>query len=82
MYYPIVKCAKSITLLVKIVDFAKSVMSARERVMNKCSQCESEQIYPVDTEDHECKCGAVYCGNCDAEFSKEGELLTYGKVMQ
>jgi hypothetical protein len=26
-----VKCAKSITLLVRIADFAKSVMSARER---------------------------------------------------
>ena len=46
--------------------------------MNKCSQCESEQLYPMDTEDHECKCGAMYCGECDAEFSKEGELLAYG----
>ena len=55
---------------------------ARERVMNKCSQCDSEEIYSMDTDDHECKCGAVYCGNCDAEFSKEGELLAYGKVMQ
>ena len=52
----------------------------RERVMNKCSQCESDQIYPMDTDDHECKCGAVYCGECDAEFSKEGELLAYGRV--
>ena len=47
--------------------------------MNKCSQCESEQLYPMDTEDHECKCGAMYCGECDAEFSKEGELLAYGR---
>jgi hypothetical protein len=47
--------------------------------MNKCSQCESEQLYPMDTEDHECKCGAMYCGECDAELSKEGELLAYGR---
>ena len=46
----------------------------------KCSECESEELYPMDTEDHECDCGAIYCGNCDAEFSKEGELLAYGKV--
>ena len=55
----------------------------RERVMSnqyKCSECESEELYPMDTEDHECDCGAIYCGNCDAEFSKEGELLAYGKV--
>lgn len=56
------------------------IKSMRERVMIKCSQCESNQIYPMDTDDHECKCGAVYCGECDAEFSKEGELLAYGRV--
>jgi len=56
------------------------IKSMRERVMSKCSQCESDQIYPMDTDDHECKCGAVYCGECDAEFSKEGELLAYGRV--
>jgi hypothetical protein len=51
-------------------------------VMDKCTQCDSERVFPMDTEDHECKCGAVYCGECDAEFSKEGELLAYGrKVM-
>ena len=47
--------------------------------MDKCTQCESESLYSMDTDDHECKCGAVYCGECDAEFSKEGELLAYGK---
>jgi hypothetical protein len=56
------------------------IKSMRERVMIRCSQCESNQIYPMDTDDHECKCGAVYCGECDAEFSKEGELLAYGRV--
>ena len=50
--------------------------------MNKCKNCDSSEIYPMDTDDHECKCGAVYCGNCDAEYSKEGELLVFGKVMQ
>ena len=64
------------------VSGAKYATTKRERAMNKCSQCESDQIYPMDTDDHECKCGAVYCGNCDAEYSKEGELLAYGKVMQ
>jgi hypothetical protein len=49
-------------------------------LMNKCKECEGE-LYPLDTEDHECKCGAMYCGNCNAEFSKEGELLSYGRVM-
>jgi hypothetical protein len=44
----------------------------------KCSQCKSEQLYPMDTEDHECECGAMYCGECNAEFSKEGELLSFG----
>ena len=34
----------------------------------------------MDTEDHDCKCGAMYCGNCDAEYSKEGELLSGGFV--
>ena len=48
--------------------------------LNKCKECEGE-LYPLDTEDHECKCGAMYCGNCNAEFSKEGELLSYGRVM-
>ena len=48
--------------------------------MNKCKECEGE-LYPLDTEDHECKGGAMYCGNCNAEFSKEGELLSYGRVM-
>ena len=46
--------------------------------MPKCSQCLDGQLYPMDTDDHECNCGAVYCGNCDAEFNKEGELLAYG----
>ena len=45
----------------------------------KCKECEGE-LYPLDTEDHECQCGAVYCGNCDAEFSKEGELLALGRM--
>jgi hypothetical protein len=48
--------------------------------MTICKECESEELYSMDTDDHDCKCGAVYCGNCDAEFSKEGELLAYGKV--
>ena len=58
------------------------IVLERERVMNKCKNCESDEIYQMDTDDHECKCGAVYCGNCDAEYSKEGELLAFGKVMQ
>jgi len=45
----------------------------------KCKECGSEELYPMDTEDHECKCGAMYCGNCEAEISKEGELLAYGR---
>jgi len=46
----------------------------------KCKECESEELYPMDTDDHECDCGAMYCGNCDAEYSKEGELLSGGLV--
>jgi hypothetical protein len=46
--------------------------------MTRCSQCLNGVLYPMDTDNHECNCGAVYCGNCDAEFSKEGELLAYG----
>ena len=43
-------------------------------------QCEcGGELFPMDTDDHECDCGAVYCGECDAEFSKEGELLAYGQ---
>jgi hypothetical protein len=49
--------------------------------MTKCKECEGE-LYPLDTEDYDCRCGAVYCGNCDAEFSKEGELLALGRVRQ
>ncbi len=48
--------------------------------MDKCSECGSEELFELDTDDHECDCGAKYCGNCDAEFSKEGELLAFGKV--
>jgi hypothetical protein len=45
----------------------------------KCKNCGSENLYPLDTEDHECDCGAMYCGECNAEMSREGQLLaTYG----
>jgi len=48
------------------------------RVM-KCKNCGSESLYPLDTDDHECDCGAMYCGECNAEMSREGQLLaTYG----
>ena len=44
-----------------------------------CVNCEcGGNLYPMDTEDHECKCGQTYCGECDAEYSKEGEKLSGG----
>ena len=52
----------------------------RRKQVNKCKECEG-QLYPLDTDDHECKCGAMYCGDCDTEFNKDGEILSYGRVM-
>jgi len=49
--------------------------------MNKCSQCESDRIFLMDAENEECDCGAVYCADCEAEYSKEGEVLAFGLVM-
>ena len=48
-----------------------------------CGECVKQckcggELFPMDTDDHECDCGAVYCGACDAEYSKEGELLSGG----
>ena len=45
--------------------------------MNKC-ECGGE-LFPMDTDDHDCKCGQTYCGECDAEYSKEGEKLSGGR---
>jgi hypothetical protein len=50
--------------------------------MDKCTQCESDRIFLLDAENEECYCGAVYCADCEAEYSKEGELLAFGLVMQ
>jgi hypothetical protein len=44
--------------------------------MDKC-ECGGE-LFPMDTEDHDCNCGQTYCGECDAEYSKEGEKLSGG----
>jgi hypothetical protein len=46
-------------------------------VMDKC-ECGGE-LFPIDTEDHDCDCGQTYCGECDAEYSKEGEKLSGGR---
>lgn len=53
----------------------------RAKVMDKCTQCESDRIFLIDAENEECSCGAVYCADCEAEYSKEGELLAFGLVM-
>jgi hypothetical protein len=45
--------------------------------MDKC-KCGGE-LFPMDTEDHDCTCGQSYCGECDAEYSKEGEKLSGGE---
>jgi hypothetical protein len=45
--------------------------------MDKCT-CGGE-LFPMDTEDHDCDCGQTYCGECDAEYSKEGEKLSGGR---
>jgi hypothetical protein len=45
-----------------------------------CKECDSEQMYPMDTDDHECKCGGMYCGSCDAEYDKKGELISGGAI--
>ena len=47
--------------------------------MKEC-ECGGE-LFPMDTEDHDCKCGQTYCGECDAEYSKEGEKLSGGRIM-
>jgi hypothetical protein len=47
------------------------------RVMDKC-EC-GGQLFPMDTDDHDCNCGQTYCGECDAEYSKEGEKLSGGR---
>jgi hypothetical protein len=44
--------------------------------MAKCT-CGGE-LFPMDTEDHDCNCGQTYCGECDAEYSKKGEKLSGG----
>lgn len=51
------------------------------KLMEKCTQCESDRIFLLDAENEECDCGAVYCADCEAEYSKEGELLAFGLVM-
>jgi hypothetical protein len=41
-----------------------------------------KELYPLDTDtSRSVSAGAMYCGNCNAEFSKEGELLSDGRVM-
>jgi hypothetical protein len=46
--------------------------------MKYCKECDSEYIYLKDTDESECKCGGMYCGSCDAEYDKKGELIAGG----
>ena len=43
----------------------------------KCKPCDLE-TRSIDENNDECECGITYCANCDAEYSKEGELLSGG----
>ena len=61
------------------IDFC--TCKKEEKTMDKCTQCESDRIFLLDAENEECDCGAVYCADCEAEYSKEGELLAFGLVM-
>lgn len=47
--------------------------------MTKCNNCDTI-TYSVDIDNDECDCGVTVCYECDAEYSKDGELLSYGKV--
>jgi len=44
-----------------------------------CKECDS-QLHPIDTDENECKCGGLYCGNCDAEYNKKGEPTAGGLI--
>lgn len=43
----------------------------------KCKSCDLE-ARSIHIDEDECGCGITYCGNCDAEYSKEGQLLSGG----
>ena len=46
-----------------------------------CGLCDcGGTLYSVDIHGIDCECGQVYCIDCEAEYNKQGEKISYGFI--